>query len=246
MQDRESFRFSDSAIPEMNIGGMEPFRKLQLWIDPEARSGPEAMAVDEWLLETVTLPVLRVYRWKGEWASLGYFGQLASARTVFPGVSLVRRWTGGGMVDHRADWTYTLAIPQSERLAISRGAGSYREIHEILAKVLEREGVESSLSGGSEETGDALCFANPVTYDLLGPHGTKLAGAGQRRSRQGLLHQGSVAMPCPDEEAFRFRSEALAAGLSSHWEPVSPAPDLSDLLRRVSLRYASAEWACRR
>lgn len=230
----------------MNRSGMELFRKLQLWIDPEARPGPEAMAVDEWLLETASLPVLRVYRWEGEWASVGYFGQLAAARAAFPGVDIVRRWTGGGMVDHRADWTYTLAVPQPEPLALQRGAGSYREIHEILAHVLAQEGLEASLSSGAEETGDSLCFANPVTHDILGPEGCKLAGAGQRRSRQGLLHQGSVAAACSDEAASRHRAEALAAGLSSVWEPVALMPDPSDLARRVTLRYASPEWTARR
>ena len=82
------------------------------------------MAVDEWLLETATLPVLRVYRWAGEWASIGYFGEVTAARAAFPGVNLVRRWTGGGMVDHRADWTYTIVAPHSEPLAGCRGAES--------------------------------------------------------------------------------------------------------------------------
>lgn len=230
----------------MNSGGMESFRKLQLWIDPEPRPGPEAMAVDEWLLETTTTPVLRVYQWAGEWASLGYFGQLSAARAAFPDTQLVRRWTGGGMVDHRADWTYTLIVPHGERLATSRGSSSYREIHEILADVLEKEGIESKLSKGAEETGSALCFANPVTHDILGSYGAKLAGAGQRRSRQGLLHQGSVATPCPDDAASRLRAEALAAGLSSTWEPVVLTPDPFDLARKAAQRYASAEWTTRR
>ncbi|RYD60488.1 MAG: lipoate--protein ligase family protein, partial [Verrucomicrobiaceae bacterium] len=136
------------------------------------------MAVDEWLLETACVPVLRVYRWAGEWASIGYFGAMADARATFPGVGVVRRWTGGGMVDHRADWTYTFVIPTAEKLAASRGADSYRLIHEKLAKSLYEEGIVSRLSHGHEETGAALCFANPVTHDLLDANGAKLAGAG--------------------------------------------------------------------
>lgn len=225
---------------------MELFRKLQLWTDPEARSGPEAMAVDEWLLETARLPLLRVYRWAGEWASLGYFGEIAAARAAFPGVGLVRRWTGGGMVDHRADWTYTLVIPQGEPLAGLRGAGSYQKIHEILAASLDAEGMEARLSSGAEETGASLCFANPVAYDVLGTGGVKLAGAGQRRSRLGLLHQGSVAAACPDHTASRFRSETLAGKLCPAWEPVSLDPDPAELAEKAAHRYASAEWMTRR
>src|SRR6478672_8158419 len=101
---------------------MEIFQKLLLWMDPVKRTGPEAMAVDEWLLETAFLPVLRVYEWDGDWASVGYFGKIAEARSTVPEVSWVRRWTGGGLVDHRSDWTYSLALPNSEKLATERGA----------------------------------------------------------------------------------------------------------------------------
>lgn len=225
---------------------MELFRKLQLWMDPEARSGPEAMAVDEWLLETACVPVLRVYRWAGDWASLGYFGEIAAARWAFPGIELVRRWTGGGMVDHRADWTYTLVVPQGEPLAGLRGTGSYRKIHEKLADSLDEEGLVVRLSDGQEETGDAICFANPVTHDVLGADSVKLAGAGQRRSRQGLLHQGSVAAACLDEIASRGRGERLAGKFSPEWEEVSFNPDAVVLAQKVAIRYASAEWMGRR
>ena len=91
------------------------------------------MARDEWLLENATLPVLRSYRWLGDWCGIGYFGTLAEARVHFPDVEIVRRWTGGGTVDHRADWTYTLIVPAGETLASERGAASYGKIHEFLA-----------------------------------------------------------------------------------------------------------------
>ena len=81
---------------------MPVFENLQLWLDPVARPGPEAMAVDEWLLGEVQVPLLRIYRWQGEWGSLGYFGSLSEAQKNFPGLQWVRRWTGGGTVDHRA------------------------------------------------------------------------------------------------------------------------------------------------
>ena len=38
------------------------FDSLQVWSDKEARTGPENMAVDEWLLESVgEFPILRIY-----------------------------------------------------------------------------------------------------------------------------------------------------------------------------------------
>jgi lipoate-protein ligase A len=224
---------------------MEVFEKLQLWIDPNARSGPEAMAVDEWLLETATRPVLSVYRWLGDWASVGYFGEIAAAQTFIDGVRWVRRWTGGGTVDHRADWTYSVIVPQGESLATLRGAESYRAIHAVLADTLTAEGIDARMSRGSEETGAALCFENPVSHDLIVGDGRKLAGAGQRRSRQGLLHQGSVAAVC-DDGLFHTRAAALADRLSRTVEVFPLRPDPQSLADKIAARYGRSEWTNRR
>jgi lipoate-protein ligase A len=247
--DGKRWIFCEEAIANRGVGGYSVeviFAKMLLWMDPVLRSGPEAMAVDEWLLETATLPVLRIYGWQGEWASIGYFGEIAAARSAFPGVSLVRRWTGGGMVDHRADWTYTLVAPQSEALASCRGAESYQRIHSALAQTLRAEGIDAGMSAGEDETGAALCFENPVHYDLLGSGDRKLAGAGQRRSRQGLLHQGSVGASCRDHVASQKRSEDFAARLASEWVEISLFPEMEDIARRVATRYAREAWTNRR
>lgn len=218
------------------------FGSLQLWMDPVMRSGQESMAVDEWLLETVTLPVLRVYGWAGDWLSIGYFGKDAEAQARFPGMMRVRRWTGGGMVDHREGWTYSVVAPKKEPLASWRGAESYRRVHEALARTLRGEGIDTRMSAGAEETGAMLCFQNPVNYDLLGLDGKKLAGAGQRRSRRGLLHQGSVAVAGFDGLNSNQRARDLASQLAQKWELASFQPDPEDLARRVVARYGSTAW----
>lgn len=224
---------------------MPVFEKLELWVDSVARDGPEAMAVDEWLLETAECPVLRVYGWAGAWASLGYFGKIAVASDAFPGVELVRRWTGGGMVDHRADWTYTVVVPKGERLASTRGAASYGWIHGVLCDVLRREGVACRVSAGEGETGAANCFENPVGHDLVRPDGRKLAGAGQRRSRVGLLHQGSVDLPL-SKVASDERAQAFAEGLAGQVGRFARCPDGDPLVKRAKVRYSRCDWTNRR
>ncbi len=221
------------------------FEQLQVWMDPVQRSGPEAMAVDEWLLDVAAAPVLRVYRWLGEWATVGYFGNLALAQDALPGVRWVRRWTGGGVVDHRADWTYTVVARSGEALADRRGAESYRHIHQALVAALaaERSGVRLSL--GDEQTGAALCFENPVSHDLVGGDGRKLAGAGQRRTRRGLLHQGSVAAAC-DAAVSQQRAATLATGMARAWQFFDfEVPDEA-IARLVRGRYADPAWTWRR
>lgn len=222
------------------------FEELALWLDPVPRPGPEAMAVDEWLLETATRPVLRIYQWEGEWGSLGYFGNIQAARAAFPGLSLVRRWSGGGMVDHRGDWTYSLVVPRGLPLAEHRGAESYRSIHQCLALALEDEGIQTQLSSGESQTGADLCFMNPVGYDLVDHRGLKLAGAGQRRSLSGLLHQGSLAVPTDSLEMSLKRSRLLAARMAIQWKEESLFPPADLLAGKVETRYGRQEWTERR
>jgi len=203
------------------------------------------MAVDEWLLQTIVCPVLRVYRWEGKWGSLGYFGKLEEAKQSFDGCDWVRRWTGGGIVDHRADWTYTLVIPVNEPLAKLRGAESYRLIHQALAKSLQMNDSIVRLSAGRIETGDSCCFINPVEHDLVDEAGRKIAGAGQRRTRQGLLHQGSVAGRLGAAESVE-RSRKFATILAKTLEKFTPRPDADELAERVALRYGHPAWTGRR
>jgi lipoate-protein ligase A len=245
MQGGEVFSLQFSVFRK-TLARMQVFEKLRLWMDPIRRPGPEAMAVDEWLLETAGTAVLRVYAWQDAWGSLGYFGKIAEARACFPEIQWVRRWTGGGLVDHRADWTYTVVAPQREALARARGAESYRSIHLALVGALRANGISTRLSAGNDETGATLCFENPVSFDLLDHDGRKLAGAGQRRSKQGLLHQGSVSIACESPEKSRCLAESLATQLAEDWQEIALDPNSEDIARRVAARYAREEWTTRR
>jgi len=222
-------------------------KSLKLWIDPVARTGPESMAIDEWLLSLYQEPILRVYRWKGEWGSIGYFDRLSQAQEALPGLEWVRRWTGGGTVDHRKDWAYTLIVPFSamgdRRIA---GGDTYRDIHEALAVALEPEGLDASLSCGNLSTGASTCFDNPVSHDLIDSTGTKIAGAGQRRSSTAMMHQGSVALPLEDDEASKARSERFAAALADSWSHWTLEPPKERLMMAVRQQYGNPEWTQRR
>jgi lipoate-protein ligase A len=221
------------------------FSRLSLWLDDDCRSGPENMAIDEWLLQTTVCPVLRVYGWERNWGSLGYFGNLEEAKRSFDEVRWVRRWTGGGIVDHRSDWTYTLVVPSNEKVAKLRGAEGYRLIHYALAKAAKTKDSIVRLSEGVNETGDSCCFVNPVEHDLVDASGRKVAGAGQRRTKLGLLHQGSVAGRLEGPESVS-RAKAFAAILAETVEEFTARPDEGDLAQRVASRYGNPAWTERR
>lgn len=221
------------------------FSRLSLWFDQECRSGPENMAVDEWLIQTIVCPVLRIYSWEEDWGSVGYFGNLEKAKQSFDLGRWVRRWTGGGIVDHRADWTYTLVVPSNEEVAKLRGAESYRLIHQALSEVAKTKDSIVRLSCGMDETGDSCCFVNPVEHDLVDASGRKIAGAGQRRTKLGLLHQGSVAGRLEGPESVA-RAKTFAAILAETVEEFTARPDPGDLAQRVALRYGNSAWTERR
>jgi lipoate-protein ligase A len=220
----------------LELHGSRVLPQLQLWLDPIARDGPENMAVDQWLAETCDAPVLRSYRWTPGWGSFGYFVRTADLPAW--DVRWVRRWTGGGIVDHRADWTYTLFVPRGFALAEARGAESYRTIHAALVSALRASGIDARLSSAMPPAIGGECFLQPVEHDVLDAAGRKLAGAGQRRTARGLLHQGSVAgKVCP---------EALANALATVVVSRDFAPDQEWIPETVAVRYGSAVWHARR
>src|SRR5882672_6639797 len=95
--------------------------------------GPRAaavnMALDEALLELaprLNQPILRFYSWDESAASFGYFQKLAEISHATPLRPLVRRPTGGGLVPHDSDWTYSLIFPPSHPWYSLKAVQSYQ------------------------------------------------------------------------------------------------------------------------
>jgi len=161
-------------------------------------AGPAAfnMALDEVLMEAVfplRLPVLRFYGWLQPAATLGYFQRYEQVAALTPLRPLIRRPTGGGVVPHDSDWTYSLAVPSGVPWYELSAIESYRAIHEWIRRSFEILGIEAFLAG-SEKAGMGQCFAGYEKFDVL-YQGRKIAGAAQRRTKTALLIQGSVQPP---------------------------------------------------
>ena len=56
----------------------------------------------------------------------------------FAGRDLVRRWTGGGIVEHGQDFTYSLVCPGDENLPTT--IEFYRFVHLAIANILQKNG----------------------------------------------------------------------------------------------------------
>ena len=216
------------------------FETIELLVELGGTAHPAAvnMAVDEVLLIGARRPILRVYGWQRPAVTFGYFEQWEPVAAAFPGRDRVRRWTGGGVVPHGEDWTYSLIVPRSEPFARTAAGESYRLIHEWLGEAMRGGGVEARLTPSAAPKISQACFENPAQFDLLaGAH--KIAGAAQRRSRFGMLHQGSVqGIAIPPGLA-----ERLAARLARRTEPRPlSAGELAAAEDLALAKYATEAW----
>src|SRR4051794_32767293 len=114
-----------------------------------ARTAAENMAVDEVLLESagsLGRPILRFYGWSEPAASFGYsqrYHEIARLTALRP---LVRRPTGGGLVPHDADWTYSLIFPPSAAWYSLRAVQSYERVHAWVQAAFERLQISTLLA----------------------------------------------------------------------------------------------------
>ena len=159
-----------------------------LHLDSQSHDGAWNMAVDQAWLELSDRPVLRVYPWDQATVTIGYAQNLAKLGGTLPAWPVVRRWTGGGVVLHDQDATYSVIVPASDGWAETRPLESYRLIHAALAQAL---GDGCRLAGPEDLIENPFCFVAPALHDVVRGK-VKIAGAGQRRGKLGLLHQGSV------------------------------------------------------
>ena len=223
------------------------FERLLVLDDPLPRPAALNMALDEaLLLAEGQTPLLRIYRWERPAVSFGYFEPWAATAARFPGVELVRRWTGGGAVEHGEDFTYSLVLPRTHPLTNLPAGESYRLVHRALGRCVEETGAgrtELNVEPPSLPTAAMReCFQRPVRHDLL-QNGSKLAGAAQRRTRQGLLHQGSLR-PLREGLVDRTRlARTLPGFLGQEWTEVGlPARDLDRARQLAADKYSSDGW----
>jgi lipoate-protein ligase A len=215
------------------------------------------MALDEALLQAaprLSQPVLRFYSWTEAAASFGYFQKYAEIERMTLLRPLVRRPTGGGLVPHDADWTYSLVFPPGHEWHGLRAEESYRRIHEWIQRALARLNVPTELAPTRHlspvtrhfATG---CFVGHEKHDLLW-RGRKIAGAAQRRNKLGLLIQGSIQPPskltgrADWEMAMRQAGQEAFGAVWSDFEPDAALRARAEAL--AGQKYSRREFNARR
>ena len=214
------------------------FERLLVYEDRAPVSAAMNMAIDEALLEHCTCPALRFYGWRGPSLSFGYFGKFANIAPEMKDRDLVRRWTGGGSVLHDRDLTYSLITPASDPASGEGPTAIYAALHGAIRQALREDGQETELATAAGPKISDACFANPVRDDLIF-RGRKIAGAAQRRTRGGFLHQGSIQLP-DLSKAFRDR---FASALSKKVEHEEIPPQVVERAAELAAeKYGTEAW----
>jgi len=228
----------------------EPWR---LW-DDDAHAPAMNMAIDEALLIAAPRgrPVLRFYGWDRAAVSIGYVQRFGAAPAQ--DCVVVRRPTGGGVVFHDHDFTYSVVLPAGHWLTGLDRTKSYDWINRAVLAGLQRCNVSAALArhdvARSVDRSRMVCFEHPTRYDIL-MGGRKVAGSAQRRTRTGTLHQGSIhfggPLPAPRCEVRAALVEGFVHVLHADFEPFVPDAELLLLARQlVASRYGSPSWNRRR
>jgi len=203
-------------------------------------SGSFNMAVDEFLFQSLgekPQTFLRLYQWEKPTVSLGYSQNVAKVVDVEycqdHGVDIVRRMTGGKLVLHQNEVTYSVCSSDKETFT-STLFESYRLISKALVRGLEKMGLEPFLADAPPDSyvkGNLPCFSYPAQNEIE-VNGKKIVGSAQKRIGSKFIQHGSIPL---EEDANLLKSVSLVKGKGSDVRMTS--------ISRELCRNVSFEWA---
>jgi len=201
------------------------------------------MALDQALFEhtfSTGIATVRFYQW-GELArTVGYFHRF-DPNDHKNGTRPVRRFTGGGVVDHGEDLTFVLNFPESSTTTAER----YRWIHQCIVEALAGAGFAATLEKEARSSAGGLCFAQPVTSDIIDATGTKIGGGAQRRSQGSVIHQGSIRLPATLRDPQAGWIDHLIHGLAECSDAINDDERKHLEARTVTLteeQFENSQW----
>jgi lipoate-protein ligase A len=177
-------------------------REWSLIRETDPHPGSWNMAVDDFLFRSLSdepQTFLRFYRWKRPTASLGYSQDIRKVLDVEycqkHGIDIVRRMTGGKLVLHSREVTYSLCSSDSGTFT-STIADSYRLVSQALMRGLEKMGLRPCLADApplSYVRGNLPCFSFPAR-DEVEVDGKKIIGSAQKRTGSKFIQHGSIPL----------------------------------------------------
>ncbi|MFC1680057.1 biotin/lipoate A/B protein ligase family protein, partial [Elusimicrobiota bacterium] len=175
------------------------------------------------------------------------------AGITFP---VVRRCTGGGIVFHDGDLTFSFVFPWTR---LSGPEFVYRRVHMSVQVGLRAHGVHVRLwkreatataSGRRVPAVRRECFSGPEPEDLVDERGEKIVGGALWRRRGMGLYQGSMRREGLGPSSERL-DRVLVEGFGLQWktvfEPGPPRAAVAAEAERLRLeKYSRDSWNKRR
>lgn len=191
------------------------------------------MQLDAELLDSLSQEViLHFYEWEKSSISYGYFIQpreLLHLKTIEEAeIDLAKRPTGGGIVFHLWDFAFSVLVPASSPHYSVNTLENYSFINRIVLQAVQEFLQEEALilipqdAPARDAFCKNFCMAAPTKYDVVF-NGLKVAGAAQRRCRQGFLHQGTISLVLPEEALLRrllLPGSTVAEAILAHTYPL--------------------------
>ncbi|HZV81870.1 MAG TPA: lipoate--protein ligase family protein, partial [Geobacteraceae bacterium] len=176
-------------------------------IDTGPLSGLENMAVDEAMLSCFhpdrSPPTLRIYGWEPPAFSCGRFQKpeeiLDLVRCRTDGIPVVRRITGGGVIYHADELTYSLVCPAAAIPDSRSVKAAFFHLTSFLLTFYQQLGLSPCHAVDHHRDGrrlgerTALCFAGTESCDIL-LRGRKIGGNAQRRLKETVFQHGSIPL----------------------------------------------------
>ncbi|HZS62399.1 MAG TPA: hypothetical protein VFA43_24245 [Gemmatimonadaceae bacterium] len=145
--------------------------------------------------------VIRVYTWSRPTVSFGR-NEPAFRRGD---LDIVRRPTGGRMILHHRELTYSFTLPTTDR-----PRATYTRLNEILAAAVTRLGVPVTIATEGVTRTQGPCFVAPSPGELT-YEGRKIAGSAQWRENGAVLQHGSILVD-NDQEGYDAATLRAALG----------------------------------
>jgi lipoate---protein ligase len=175
-------------------------------IDTGVSSAIDSMQLDaQWItaLSTFERPRIRFYDWERKSITYGHFIDsnkwLTAGSVEHLGFDIARRPTGGGLIFHYNDFSYTVAIPSHHPKFSQNVLSNYHLINSALLEAVSH--IQGSFCLQEQSNRDSkftqFCMATATQYDLI-YGGRKLGGSAQRKTAHGFVHQGTLFITPPN------------------------------------------------
>jgi len=187
-------------------------------------------------------PILHLYDWQEDSATFGYFihpdKYLNVEKAKKRKLTLARRPTGGGIVFHTWDLAFSFLLgsehPSFSQNTLENYAFVNQVVLDAMTAFLKTKGDMELISESVVAPNPVMhhfCMARPTQYDVI-LKGRKIAGAAQRKTKLGYLHQGTISLAMPKEDLLKdvlLFPEVYTSMLEYTYAPIKQGWNQNDL-----------------